>query len=100
MQQDAADAEGDVQRQGAGGDDLDRLGLGVPETHDGPLAMGALDLGQGRREGSLPLRRHRLRLRILGRGRAPPGELNCTTHGTTCLCTCQRYISWPATLRA
>jgi hypothetical protein len=44
---DAADAEGEVERDGAGGDDVDgHAGADLAEAHDGALAEAALDLGQ------------------------------------------------------
>ena len=43
----AADAERDVQRDGAGGDDLDGRALVAAEAHDRALAELAVDLGEG-----------------------------------------------------
>ena len=49
----AADAEGDVQAQGAGGDGRDRLALMVAHAHDRAFAELAFDLSQGRGQGAL-----------------------------------------------
>ncbi len=49
----AADAEGDVQAQGAGRDGRDRLALMVAHAHDRALAELAFDLSQGRGQGAL-----------------------------------------------
>ena len=44
---DAADAEGDVEGEGTGRDDLDALGLGVAEAHDRALAVSSARSGSG-----------------------------------------------------
>ncbi|MNS92258.1 hypothetical protein D3C72_1263870 [compost metagenome] len=49
----AADAQGDVQAQRAGGDGRDSLALVVAHAHDGALAELAFDLTQGRSQGAL-----------------------------------------------
>jgi hypothetical protein len=52
---DAADAEREVERQGAGGDGFDPdLGALVPHPHDRALAELALDLGQRALQGGVP----------------------------------------------
>jgi len=50
----APDAEGQVERQGTGGDGGDRLDLVGPELHDGALAELPLDLGDGHVQGLVP----------------------------------------------
>ena len=52
----AADAEGNVEGDGAGRDDLDGGAALVAEAHDRALAELALDLGEGGLEGLLAVR--------------------------------------------
>ena len=46
-----ADAEGDVERRGPGGDDVDGGAAALAQTHDRALAVGPVDLGDGVVEG-------------------------------------------------
>ena len=42
-----ADAEGDVERGGSGGDDVDGCAAALAQSHDRALAVGPMDLGDG-----------------------------------------------------
>ena len=59
---DAADTQGDVQRQRTGGDGLHHDARVLPQTHDGALAVGPLDLGHAGLDGFLLIRRGGRRL--------------------------------------
>ena len=50
---DAADAEGDVQREGAGGDGFDRHVVGFAQAHDRAVAVALGDIAEGFIQGDL-----------------------------------------------
>ena len=62
----AADAEREVEREGAGGDDVDLEVLGVAELHDGAAAVALLDIGEGVLERLVLLRLAHLRRAGIG----------------------------------
>ena len=85
----AAHAERDVQGQRACRDHLHPLGLYLPQAHDRPLAVCALDLAERRLQRPFPLSGHRFTPLTRG-GVAPPGCFDDGVHGTTVQYVCQR----------
>ena len=74
----AADPEGEIEREGTGGDDLHQHRPLLAHPHDGPLAELLVDLAEGHLEGLVPLHCHVVRslrrpaLRLEGTGSHGP----------------------------